>query len=109
MKMIFEYFQIQKWMLQKVRVKKIDEKNGVFCLAFMFSSWVMVFESSRKMHFLQFFADLSRKTKSVKAIYIYASERSCYALSENGNVHYAMTYCFGDIRVWSWRFLLNFG
>ena len=39
---------------------------------------------------------------------IYASESPRYALSENGIVYYAVTYCFGDIRVWSWRALLNF-
>ena len=49
------------------------------------------------MNCLQFNADLSKKLKSIKAVYIYASERSRYALSENGIVHYAMTYCFGDI------------
>ena len=46
---------------------------------------------------MQFNADLSNKFKSVKAVYIYASERSRYALSENDFVHYAVTYCFGDI------------
>ena len=35
--------------------------------------------------------------KSVKAIYIYASVKSRYALSENGIAQYALTYCFGDI------------
>ena len=30
---------------------------------------------------------------------IYASERSRYALSENGIVYHVMTYCFGDTRV----------
>ena len=60
------------------------------------------------MHFLQFCADLSKKSKSVKAIYIYVTETSCYTLSENGIVYYAMTYCFGDISVWSRRILLNF-
>ena len=38
---------------------------------------------------------------SIKAIYIYASESSHYVLSEYGIVHYTMTYCFGDISVWS--------
>ena len=52
-------------------------------------------------------ADLSKTSKSIKAIYIYASKRSRYALSENGIVYYAMTYCFGDIRVWTRRTLLN--
>ena len=95
-------------MLQTVRAEKVDEKNGVICLVSMFPSWVMVFKLSKKVHFLQFCADLSKKSKSIKAIYIYASERSRYALSENGIVYYAMTYCFGDISVWSRRILLNF-
>ena len=30
MKMNFEYFQIQKWMLQTVRVEKKDEQMGSF-------------------------------------------------------------------------------
>ena len=74
----------------------------------MFPSWVMVLKSSKKVHFLQFSTALSKKFKSIKAIYIYASERSRYALSENGIVYCAMTYYFGDISVWSRRILLNF-
>ena len=54
---------------------------------------------SKKVDFLRFCADLSKKSKSVKAIYIHANERSCCTLSENGIVYYAMTYLFGDIRV----------
>ena len=76
MKMNFEYSQIQKWILQTVRSEKVDEQNGVICLVSMFPSWVMVFKLSKKVHFLQFCADLSKKSKSIKAIYIYASERS---------------------------------
>ena len=60
------------------------------------------------MHFLQFCADLSKKSKCIKAIYIYASQRSHYTLSENGIAYYALTYCFGYIRVWSRRILLKF-
>ena len=30
MKMNFEYFQIQKWMLKTVRAEKVDEKMGPF-------------------------------------------------------------------------------
>ena len=59
----------------------------------------MVLKLSKKCIFLQFYADLSEKSKSIEAIYIYASERSLYALSENGIVYYALTYCFGDISV----------
>ena len=88
--------------------EKVDEKNGVLCLVSMFSSWVMVLKLSKKVHILQYCADFSKSSKAIKAIYIYASERSRYALSENGIVYYAMTYCFGDISVWSRRILLNF-
>ena len=54
---------------------------------------------SKKVDFLRFCADLSKKSKSVKAIYIHANERPCCTLSESGIVYYAMTYLFGDIRV----------
>ena len=77
--------------------EKVDEKNRVDCLVFMFPSWVMVLKLPKKVHFLQIWADLSRKSKPVKA-----------SLSENGVVYYALTYCFEDIRVWSSRILLNF-
>ena len=53
----------------------------------------------KKVYFLQFCADLSKKSKSIKTIYIYASERSRYARSKKSIVYYAMTYCVGDISV----------
>ena len=84
------------------------KKKGVICLVSMFPFWVMVFKLSKKVHCLQFCADLSKKYKSIKSIYIYASERSRHALSESGIGYYAMTYCFRDIRVWSRGILLNF-
>ena len=62
----------------------------------------------KKCVFLQFCADLSKKSKPINVIYIYASERSCYELSENGIVYHAMIYHFGGIRVWSRRISLNF-
>ena len=108
MKMNFEYFQTQKWILQIVRSEKVDEKNGVICLVSMFPSWVMVLKLSKKVQVLQFCADLSKKSKSIKATSMYASERSRYALSENGIVYCAMTYYFGDISIWSQKILLNF-
>ena len=86
MKMTFDYLQIQKWMLQTIRAEKVDEKNGVICLVSMFPTWVMVLKLSKKGHFLQFWANLGKKCNSIKAIYIYASGRSRYALSENGIV-----------------------
>ena len=65
MKMNFEYFQIQKWMLRTVRVEQGDEKSGVMCLISMFPSWVMAFNLSKKEHFLQFCADLSKTSKYI--------------------------------------------
>ena len=59
----------------------------------------MVLKLSKKVHFLQFCDDLSKKSVSIKASYIYTSEMPRYALSENGIVYYAITYFFGGIRV----------
>ena len=67
---IFKYLtECFKQLQQKKRWK-----NGVICLVFMFSSYVMV----KKVHILQFCSDLSNKPKSVKAIYMYVSESSHY-------------------------------
>ena len=57
-------------MLQTVRMEKVDEKNEVICLVFMFLSKIVTLNLSRKVHFFQFCADPSKKPKSVKAIYI---------------------------------------
>ena len=62
----FDYFQIKKWMLQTVRAEKLDKKIVVIGLISMFPTWVMVCKLSKKVHFLQFCADLSKKFKSVE-------------------------------------------
>ena len=59
----------------------------------------MVLKLSKIVSFLQFFADISKKSKAVKAIYVYASESSRFALLENGVVYYAMIYSLEDISV----------
>ena len=56
----------------------------------------MVCKLSKKVH-LQFCADLSKKSMSAKAIYIYASESSHYTLSENAMVYIGLTHCSQDI------------
>ena len=43
------------------------------------------------MLFLQFFADVSKKSKALIAIYVYASESSRFVVLENGIGYYAMT------------------
>ena len=78
--MNLKYFQIQEWMLQTDRAKKV---NGVICAVFMFPSWVMILKLLRKVHLFNFVLTSAKKSKYVKAIYIYASETSRYALSEN--------------------------
>ena len=40
---------------------------------------------------MEFCVDFSKKSKSIREIYIYASERSCYALLENDIVYFATT------------------
>ena len=62
-------------MLQTVRVEKVDEKNGAICLVSMLPSRVIVLKMSKKCPFSAILCwALIQKPKSVKAIYIYASE-----------------------------------
>ena len=65
MKMNFDNFQMQKWVSYTVRAWNADEKNRVICLVFMSPSWVMVLKLSK----IVFFADVSKKSKAVLAIY----------------------------------------
>ena len=60
-------------MLQTVRVEIVDEKNEVICLLSRFPFWVIVIKLSKKVEILQFCAELSKKSTSIKVIYIYAS------------------------------------
>ena len=96
-KINFDYFQIKKWMLQTVRAEKVDEKIGVICLVSMLPTWVMVCKLSKKVHILQLCADLSEKSKSVEANYIYASESSHYILSENFTIYNGLSHHSWDI------------
>ena len=81
-------------MSQTFRVEKVDEQNGVICLVSFFPPelWSVNCKLSKKVHFLQFCADLSTKSKFVKAIYIYAPESSHYTLSENAMVYKGMRH-----------------
>ena len=64
-----------------VKARKVDEKNQVICLVSMFLSKVVVLTLSKKVHFFTILCSPQEESKSVKAIYIYASERSHYPLS----------------------------
>ena len=66
----------------------------------MFPSWIVVLKLSKKCIFGNFVLTLARNLKSVEAIYMYASEKSHYALSENGScLLYTMANCFRDLIV----------
>ena len=79
-------------------MEKVDETNGIICVISMFPSCVMVCKLSKKWYFLQLWADLSKKSKSVKAIYKYATESSHYTLSENAMVYRCLSHHSWDIR-----------
>ena len=72
--------------------EKVDKNNEVIYLVSLFPSGIMVLKLPKRVHFLEFCADLSKKSKSVKTTYIYASERSHYTLSENGMVYRCLRY-----------------
>ena len=79
-KMNFGNFQIQNRISQTFRAQKLDEKNRVIFLVYFFPSWVMVLKFPKKVHFWKICADLSKKSKSIKIIYLYPSERPHHAL-----------------------------
>ena len=53
-------------------------------------SWVIVLILSKIVSFLHFFADVSKKSKAVIAIYVYVSKSSRFVLLENGTGYYTM-------------------
>ena len=50
----------------------------------------MVFKLAKILSFLQCFADISKKSKTIIAIYVYASEISYFTLLGNGFGYYVM-------------------
>ena len=97
MKINFDYFQIQKWILQINRVEKVDEENRVICLVSMLVSCLMVYELCKIVHFFQLCADLQKEPKYVKIIYIYLSESSHYTHLENDMVCRGLSHHSLDI------------
>ena len=57
----------------------------------------MVLKLPKIVHLLQIFTDRSRKSKSIKAIYLYPSERPYYALSENSMFYRGLSNSSQDI------------
>ena len=78
-------------------------------LVFMFPSKVMVLKLSKKVHFLWFRSDHSKKSVKSnlhKSIWkaLFRTSRKCYCLL----CYYTMTYCVRNFRVWIQRILLKF-
>ena len=90
-KINFDYFQIQG-MLQTVREEKCDEKNGVICLVSMFSLL------SKKVHFLQFCADLSKISNLLKQ-FTYMHPKGVATHFYKMVLFIMLTYCFRDTRI----------
>ena len=84
-------------MLQKVRAEKVHEKIELFVWFPCFLPELWSLNCPQKVLFLQFCADLSKKPKSVKEIYIYSPESSHYTLSENDMVYRGLSHCSRDI------------
>ena len=74
----------------------------------MSPSWVMVLKLLIIVYFLEFLADVTKKSKAVTAIFAFATESSFVFLENGIGYYYAMTQSLEDISVWSWWILLNF-
>ena len=70
MKMNFDYFQIQKWMLQTVWKEKVDDKKWGHLSSFHVFFLSYGPSIVRKSALLQFYTDFNKKPKSNKAIYM---------------------------------------
>ena len=65
------------------RAQRVDEKSGIICLFIMFTPRVMSLKMSKMSHFFVFSTADSKKSVTVWAKSLSASERSYFALSEN--------------------------
>ena len=106
MKTNFEYFQIQKWILQSLRSEKIDQKNGVICLVSMFPSRFMVLKLSKKMHFWNFLLTSVRNLSLLKQ-FTYMHLKGLVMHFQKMVLFIMLIYCFGYISVWIRRIFSN--
>ena len=58
------------------------------------------------MHFLQICANLSKKSKSIKAVYLYPFERPHYTLSENSMFYRNLSNSPRDIEDYNIKIML---
>ena len=62
-----------------------------------FPSSVMVLKLSKIVYFLQICADVRKKSKSIKVIYLYPSERPHQTLLENSMFYWCLSNSSRDI------------
>ena len=96
-KWILTIFKYKNECYKQLEWKKLMKKNGGICQVSMFPSLGMVLKLSKKVRFSQFRADLSKKPKCVKAIYVHASESSHRTLSESDMVYRGLSHRSWDI------------
>ena len=103
-KWILSIFKFRNECYKQLEQKKKRKKwlhLSSFHVLFLIS---YVLKLSKKCVFSNFLLTPARNLSLLKSkskyiyIYIHIYERSRYAFLENGNVYYAMTYCFRDIR-----------
>ena len=66
----------------------------------------MVLKLLKIVHFLQICANLSKKSKSIKAVYLYPSERPHYTLSENSMFYRSPSNSPRDIEDYNIKIML---
>ena len=90
MKTNSDHFQIQKWMLQTLDLKKKKKKRSFVWFSYLlFELWSLNYP---KKCICCNFVLTSARNKSVRAIYTYASESSHYTLSENDMVYRGLSH-----------------
>ena len=55
--------EMQEWNTPTNRAHRADEKNGIICLAIMFTSGVLVIKMSKMAHFM-YFLQMTTKNQS---------------------------------------------
>ena len=99
---IVSIFKFRNEIYKQLERKK-DGKNEVSFLVSMFPSWVMVIKLSKKVNFCNFVMTLARSLSLLKQ-FTYMHLKGVITHSQKMVLFIMLTYCFGDITVWSQNF-----
>ena len=100
---IVSIFKFRNEIYKQLERKK-DGKNEVSFLVSMFPSWVMVIKLSKKVNFCNFVMTLARSLSLLKQ-FTYMHLKGVITHSQKMVLFIMLTYCFGDITVWSQIFV----